>query len=186
MSKDDTTITRTTTTPASGSAERDLDRMLDLVAAPAPSETLRARLLRDFNPDGADRRQGASNRTDRPRTRFGALAMAAALVIGIALGVMVRPGVTPEPVATTAPAAPASQPVAPVSQVVAILDPSDDLLAAYEDNFDGEIDDTEVESNFAEGAPDSAAFMLAALDLGLRANDPASDDTGSFEGIPLE
>jgi hypothetical protein len=179
MSKDDTTITRTTTTPASGSAERDLDRMLDLVAAPAPSETLRARLLRDFNPDGADRRQGASTRTDRPRTRFGVLAMAAALVIGIALGVMVRPGVTPEPVATTAPAAPASQ-------VVTVLDSSDDLLAAYEDNFDGEIDDTEVESTFAEGAPDSAAFMLAALDLGLRANDPASDDTGSFEGVPLE
>jgi anti-sigma-K factor RskA len=176
---DDKSTTPDATSPVPEGAERDLDRMLDLVAAPAPSETLRARLLRDFKPGSADPREGAPDKANRPRWRVGALAVAAALVLGIALGSLIRPGGTPEPVATTAPAAPASQ-------VAATLDSSDDLLAAYEDGFDGESDDQQIELNFAEGAPDSAAFMLAALDLGLRANDPAPDGTESFEGIPLE
>ena len=179
MNNDDISTTRNTTTPVSESAERDLDRMLDLVAAPAPSETLRARLLRDFKPGSAEPREGTPAKAERPRWLVGALAAAAALVLGIALGSLIRPGGAPERIATTAPAAPASQ-------VAAILDSSDDLLAAYEDSFDGESDDQQTERNFAEGAPDSAAFMLAALDLGLRANDPAPDGTESFEGMPLE
>jgi anti-sigma-K factor RskA len=186
MNNDDTSTTRNTTTLVSESAERDLDRMLDLVAAPAPSETLRARLLRDFRPGGAEAGQGTAGNAGFARARFGAVAVAAALVLAVALGITARPGGAPAPVAVTAPSAPAS-PVA----VVTLDDATDDLLTAYEDG-DGlgeESDESSTgaaERTFAEGAPDSAAFMLAALDLGLRANDPVSDDTGSFEGMPLE
>jgi hypothetical protein len=181
MNDDDTSTTRTTPSPAPEGAERDLDRMLDLLAAPAPSETLRARLLRDFRPGGAEAAQGAESRSGFARARFGAVAVAAALVLAVALGITVPPGGAPEPVATTAPSVSTS-----LVATAAPDDTMDDLLAAYEDNLDGESDDGQVERDFAEGAPDSAAFMLAALDLALRANDPTPDGAESFEGIPLE
>jgi hypothetical protein len=178
---DDNSTTPDATPPVPEDAERDLDRMLGLLAAPAPSETLRARLLRDFKTGGAEAGQGTAGNAGFARARFGAVAVAAALVLAVALGITVRPGGAPEPVATTAPSVSTS--------LVATADPDDtmdDLLAAYEDNLDGESDDGQVERDFAEGAPDSAAFMLAALDLALRANDPTPDGAESFEGIPLE
>jgi hypothetical protein len=176
---DDKSTTSSATPRVPEATERDLDRMLDLLAAPRPSETLRARLLRDFRPGGAEAGQGTAGNAGFARGRFGAVAVAAALVLAVALGITVRPGGAPEPVATTVPAV-------PTSQVATTLDASDELLAAYEDGFDGGSDDAQVERTFAEGAPDSAAFMLAALDLALRANDLAPDGAESFEGIPLE
>jgi hypothetical protein len=178
---DDKSTTSSATPRVPEATERDLDRMLDLLAAPVPSETLRARLLRDFRPGGAGAAQGSEPRSGFARGRFGAVAVAAALVLAVALGITVRPGGAPEPVATTVPAVSTS-----LVAMAAPDDTMDDLLAAYEDRFDGESDDGQVERDFAEGAPDSAAFMLAAFDLGLRANDPAPDGAESFEGIPLE
>jgi hypothetical protein len=178
---DDNSTTPDATPPVPEDAERDLDRMLGLLAAPAPSETLRARLLRDFKTGGAEAGQGTAGNAGFARARFGAVAVVAALVLAVALGITVRPGGTPERVAATAPAVSTS-----LVATAPLDDATDDLLTAYEDRFDGESDDGQTERDFAEGAPDSAAFMLAAFDLGLRANDPAPDGAESFEGMPLE
>ena len=154
--------------------ERDLDQMLDLVAPPAPSEILRARLLRDFAPgmdDGNPGRAGigAALRARLGATltaRLGALAVAAALVLAVALGLLLPP-----------------DQAGPVGAVASLADIDD---ARYDAEIDAESDEESPQLAYDEEAPDSAAFMVAALYLGRDGDESATDGADSFEGLPLD
>lgn len=148
-------------------AEADLDCLLDLVEPPQPSETLRARLKRDFAPgapaaDGGNGRRGGASVL---RERAGAIAVAAALVLAVALGNLMLPrgGGAPDAAADAA--------VVAAADIGDIVD-SDDIA--------------DLRQTLAESPPDSAAFMVAALALAVNADGPAPDGTEPFEGLPLD
>lgn len=178
-------------------AERDLDRMLDLVEAPSPSDLLRARLMRDYVPEGA----AAGAPGNASRALSGALprmAAAAALVLAVAAGILSQPpeaGTSQRAVAPAAMVAVASPVAGDTETADGTLDPSDDDYAALEDwSSDGFSDvDANADRVIAASPPDSAAFMMASLDIGLRIGEGGSNATGAelandepFEGVPLE
>ena len=146
--------------------ERDLDQMLDLVAPPAPSEILRARLLRDFAPGMDDGNPGRAGIGATLNARLGALAVAAALVLAVALGLLLPP-----------------DQAGPVGAVASLTDIDD---ARYDAEIDAESDEESPQLAYDEEAPDSAAFMVAALYLGRDGDESATDGADSFEGLPLD
>lgn len=146
--------------------ERDLDQMLNLVAPPAPSEILRARLLRDFAPGMDDGSPGRAGIGAALRARLCALAVAAALVLAVALGLLLPP-----------------DQARPVGAVASLTDIDD---ARYDAEIDAESDEESPQLAYDEEAPDSAAFMVAALYLGRDGDESATDGADSFEGLPLD
>jgi hypothetical protein len=66
--------------------DRELDRLLDTLKPPAPSETLQARLLRDFAPMAAAPAGAPPSPTVWRRS--GPLAVAAALVLAVGIGIL--------------------------------------------------------------------------------------------------
>lgn len=183
--------------PSQERAEHDLDRMLDLLDAPEPSDLLRARLMRDYAPEGAA--AGTSGRAGRALsgaiTRFAA---AAALVLAVAAGVLFQPPGTGSLSQTASvPAAVAlAAPVAGDTKAPdGALDPSDEDYAALDDGAPDAFDDVDADADrvLAASPPDSAAYMMASLDIGLRIGEGGSNATGAelandepFEGVPLE
>lgn len=167
-----------------GRMDRDLDRMLDTLVPPVPSDTLRARLKRDFMPGDsgpAHGRDGARGRWWVPlENRIGGIAVAAALVLAVALGVLVTP---PKP----------ASPVKAIPVDVAAGNPTPVSTTA---------DDLSADEVLADAAPDSALYMIAAFNPDLVTGsgsagvgvDTAYDgststqasDTGSFGVMPLE
>lgn len=156
--------------------EHDRDRILDLLTPPAPSQTLRARLKRDFAPGSATSGHVDGAAFGILRDRIGAIAVAAALLLAVALGATMPPRETQ---------------VRPRAVQASVMAGDVGIVAVAPSRFEEEDDADFARATFAEGAPDSAAFMVATLDLARQANDPAADDAGlslteSFGGLPLE
>ncbi|MFM2129308.1 MAG: hypothetical protein RL477_854 [Pseudomonadota bacterium] len=158
-------------------AERDLDRMLDLLSAPAPSETLRARLKRDFSADGGKGAAESGTVGILLRQRAGAFAVAAALLLAVALAAL-SPPVGERAPATGVPAAEAAATYVPDE---ATADP--DEAAA---------DEVELARAMLGGASaDSAPYLFATLVLARHAEQVIPDDAGwdasaSFDAVPLD
>lgn len=136
--------------PAEQAAERDLDRMLDLVAPPAPSDTLRARLKRDFAPAANARPSAGSVAARLFRERAGAFAVAAALTLAVALGVTM-PGGPGELQGVSV--ARLDDGVTTLAALYGVDALGEDVFLSDEDLFALEDDGT-----------DSATFMLAVFD----------------------
>lgn len=135
--------------------DRALDRLLDTLTPPPPSETLRARLMRDFAPGAARVPQETAGSSVPAGSRIGAIAVAAAVVLAVALGVIMPPA-----------------PSAPVMATAGSPTEEDDIDFAV--------------AAFADSAPDSALYMVAALAMAGRDNAPAPDGAEAFEGLPLD
>lgn len=165
--------------PSSGdAADRDLDRMLGLLVPPAPSDMLRARLKRDFAvPAG---QAAGTRRSVAFKGRTGGMAVAAALVLAVALGVL----------APSSPPAPRSAMPLPLS--ASLTAPLYDDAMTYgrladEDVADEDWADDALAPMLADAAPDSAAYMLAAYGMGANAGlVPASYETELVGLMPLE
>lgn len=165
-------------------AERDLDRMLDLAVPPPPSETLRARLKRDFQPAlaAANALPDAGNGPmARFAARYGAVVVAASLVVAVALAVTTPPDTPAAPARSASSVASFAEPVSDAAGIETAAVADDETFAA----------ETFAAETFAQSAPDSTEFMLAALTLAGReaTNGDGSAPFGaepSFEGVPLE
>lgn len=142
--------------PYVGDMDRDLDHMLDMLAPPAPSDTLRARLKRDFEAAGAASSATAASRRERfvPRGQWGGIAVAASLVLAVALGVMAPP----ETSATR----------------------EDAMAAVYDiEATDEAMTDAEL---LAASAPDSPLYMVVTYNAGITAYTEASGTATTASG----
>lgn len=172
--------------PYAGGMDRDLDRMLDMLAPPAPSDTLRARLKRDFDAAGAASSATAASGHKWPslRGQWGGVAVAASLVLAVVLGI-VAPPVSNMPddrraAGATAYETAASDEGLTDAELLAASAPDDPLymivtynagVAAYSDT-----------SRVSESAPRAVS---AASYTGTVAGE-ATDDGDVFATMPLE
>lgn len=153
-------------TSQTSQTERDLDRMLDMLTPPAPSDTLRARLKRDFEAGAAPARDDTAAGTNRWWTpfgnRIGGVAVAAALLLAVALGVLAPPVPREHPVV---------QPVASERTAVAIDD---------EGFADAEL--------LARSAPDSALYMVATFNSNVSGSRGTEDAIapGTYVGTAVD
>ena len=156
--------------PTTSGQDQELDRLLDTLVPPSPSDTLRARLVRDFVPASA--RQGGVPRLGT--ARLGALTVAAALLLAVALAVT-----APGPVQHGAATGVAINTTPSVDSVVLA-----DGLGTF---YDEDVDESGVENvALADIAPDSAAYVVALLRVSADTGSTLDGGSDAAEAMPLE
>ncbi len=145
-------------------SEHALDRLLDQLKPPMPSDTLRARLKRDFAtlPTG----RGAGPMGSGPLAALRAPAVAAVLVLAVALGIQYSPQSLTQP--SDRVAAPIAVPV---------------TLAAIP--FDDTEDEPTDSLALVDDGPDTGRITLALVSGGINYDGPALDSTEPLDGLPL-
>lgn len=164
------------TGPATGE-DQELDRLLDTLVPPPPSDTLRARLVRNFSPAPADR--GGDIRRPAAGARFGALAVAASLALAVALAVTM-----PAPVRDAA----GPDATAQDASVTAVQEPDAMTLATATDPFaENGMDEADNQDDqdfaLADIRPDSAAYVVA---LAGTATNGSGGTSNAIAVMPLE